>query len=147
LVWYSVSKSGSILVFDAQHGFGHVAARAAVLEAAEVALELGVFALRHAGHIGRVGTYAELAAERGLVFLSLTNVGDHAPLVASDGGTQARFGTNPVTMGFPPTQRNAAVALTFSSGALLGFEPPFLEDDAGQPIRGQASVSAHSSVD
>jgi uncharacterized oxidoreductase len=148
----TVSRSGSMLVFDAQHGFGQVAARAAVLEAAEVALELGVcvFALRHAGHIGRVGTYAELAAERGLVFLSLTNVGDHAPLVAPDGGTQARFGTNPVTMGFPPTQRNAAVVLDMATSTVaLGkvrvafnkgeeMAPGSLIDGQGEPTNDPA---------
>ena len=50
-----------------------------------------------------------------VVFSSWTNVGDHAPLVAPDGGVEARFGTNPVTMGMPATGRNPAVILDMAT--------------------------------
>ena len=59
--------SGAMLVFDAGQGYGQRAAREAVLAAVERAREHGVcvYSLRRASHIGRVGTYAELAAEAG----------------------------------------------------------------------------------
>ena len=50
-----------------------------------------------------------------VVFSSWTNVGDHAPLVAPDGGVEARFGTNPVTMGMPATGKNPAVILDMAT--------------------------------
>jgi uncharacterized oxidoreductase len=85
----TISDIGPMLVFDAGQGYGQVAARTACLAAIERAREYGVcvYALRRAAHIGRVGAYAELAAEAGYVYTSWTNVGDHAPLVAPDGET------------------------------------------------------------
>jgi uncharacterized oxidoreductase len=116
----TVSDTGPMLVFDAGQGYGQRAAREAVLLASERAKEYGVcvYTLRRASHIGRVGTYAELAAARGLVYTSWTNVGDHAPLVAPDGGTEPRFGTNPVTMGTPATGSNPPVILDMATSVV-----------------------------
>jgi uncharacterized oxidoreductase len=116
----TVSDTGPMLVFDAGQGYGQRAAREAVLLAAERAKEYGVcvYTLRRASHIGRVGTYAELAAEAGMVYASWTNVGDHEPLVAPDGGTAARFGTNPVTMGTPATGSNPPVILDMATSVV-----------------------------
>ena len=116
----TVSDTGPMLVFDAGQGYGQRAAHEALVIGAERAKLYGVcvYALRRASHVGRVGTYAEMAASRGLVYTSWTNVGDHAPLVAPDGGTQARFGTNPVTMGVPATRSNPAVILDMATSVV-----------------------------
>lgn len=81
-----------------------VAAREATLLACDVAAKHGVaiLMLKNAHHIGRVGTYAELAAEYGGLFTQLyTNGTGIAPLVAPFGGVEARLTTNPYTCGIP----------------------------------------------
>jgi len=60
----TVLDAGALLVIDAGRGFGQRMAADAVRRAIGRAKELGacVLALRNASHIGRIGTYAELAA-------------------------------------------------------------------------------------
>lgn len=148
-----VSDTGPMLVFDAGQGYGQRAAHEALLLGAERAEKYGVcvYALRRASHIGRVGTYAEAAAKRGLVYTSWTNVGDHAPLVAPDGGTQARFGTNPVTMGTPATKSNPAVILDMATSVValgkvrVNYNKK-LQMDKGALIDGEGEPTTDPSV-
>ena len=69
-----VGRSGPLLTVDSG-GFGMVAAREATLLAVETAKKEGVaiLMLRNCHHIGRVGTYAELAASHGLITTLYTN--------------------------------------------------------------------------
>ena len=76
-----VGQSGPLLTVDSggfdSGGFGMVAAREATLLAIETAKKQGVavLMLRNCHHIGRVGTYAELAASHGIITTLYTNVG------------------------------------------------------------------------
>jgi uncharacterized oxidoreductase len=56
--------------------------------------------LRNAGHIGRVGDWAEMAAAAGLVSIHLVNAAGSV-LVAPHGGVQRRFSTAPCCIGVP----------------------------------------------
>ena len=56
--------------------------------------------LRNCGHLGRVGDWAELAAEAGQVSLHFLNTSD-ALRVAPFGGSDRRLSTNPITIGVP----------------------------------------------
>ena len=60
----TVLDAGALLVVDARRGFGQRMTADAVRRAIARAKELGacVLALRNASHIGRIGTYGELAA-------------------------------------------------------------------------------------
>jgi hypothetical protein len=75
-----VGRSGPLLTVDSggfeSGGFGMVAAREATLLAVETAKKEGValLMLRNCHHIGRVGTYAELAASHGIITTLYTNV-------------------------------------------------------------------------
>jgi uncharacterized oxidoreductase len=62
-----VSDTGTISVWDAHAGYGQVVARQAVEWAIGAAKQHGVAVngLRNAHHIGRVGTYGEIAARAG----------------------------------------------------------------------------------
>jgi delta1-piperideine-2-carboxylate reductase len=51
-------------------------------------------------YTGMLSYYAEMAAKEGFVSMSASNAG---PWVAPQGGTQGRFGTNPLCFGFPTT--------------------------------------------
>jgi uncharacterized oxidoreductase len=58
-------------------------------------------ALRNSAHIGRIGTYAELATGEGCAFTAFVNVADHRDVAATFGATQPRLGTNPFCAAVP----------------------------------------------
>src|ERR1700728_3955523 len=59
----TVLDAGALLVIDARRGYGQRMAADAVRRAIARAKEIGacVLALRNASHVGRIGTYGELA--------------------------------------------------------------------------------------
>ncbi|MBM3629286.1 MAG: malate dehydrogenase, partial [Alphaproteobacteria bacterium] len=69
------SDSGAVATIDGEFGYGQVVGETMVEEGAARAARHGaaVVALRHAGHLGRIGGWAEMAAARGLVSLFFVN--------------------------------------------------------------------------
>ena len=112
-----VSDTGSIAVWDAHAGYGQVIARQAVEWAIGVARTNGVavHGLRNAHHIGRVGTYGEIAARAGMVSLHFVNVASGPPPVAPHRGREGRFLTNPVCIAIPGTASNEPILLDFAT--------------------------------
>src|SRR5690348_14463549 len=79
----TVLDGGAVTVLDGQYGFGQVVGPAATRFGVARAKELGsaTVALRRAGHLGRIGDFAGIAAEEGLISLHfVTMVG--GPIVA-----------------------------------------------------------------
>ncbi len=99
----TVLDAGALLVIDAKRGYGQKMAGDAVRRAIAKAKEHGacVLAFRNSAHIGRIGTYAELAISHGCAFTSFVNVADNHPQQATFGAAEARLGTNPFTCGVP----------------------------------------------
>lgn len=97
-----VTDGGSFLLLDGLFGFGQTVAPQAVRMGIERAKQHGiaVVGLRNAGHIGRVGAYAEMAIEAGLLSVHFVNVAGSV-LVAPFGGTERRFSTAPISVGVP----------------------------------------------
>jgi uncharacterized oxidoreductase len=97
-----VSDSGSLLILDGNYGYGQTVGPLAVQRGIDKASEHGVsiVALRHAGHLGRIGAFAETAAEAGQVSIHFVNVAGSV-LVAPFGGTERRMSTAPVAIGVP----------------------------------------------
>ncbi len=112
-----VSDTGTISVWDAHGGYGQVIARQAVEWAIEAARKHGVAVngLRNAHHIGRVGTYGEIAARAGMVALHFVNVASGSPGVAPFRGREGRFLTNPVCVAIPGTGANEPILLDFAT--------------------------------
>ena len=112
-----VDSGGAVLSVDGQNGFGQVVARKATTLGAERAKSTGValVALRGAFHIGRVGSYAEQAAARGIASVHFVNVVGHPPLVAPFRGSDARFATNPFCVAVPAAAGHPAVVLDFAT--------------------------------
>src|ERR1700743_3678708 len=112
-----VSNSGTISVWDAHAGYGQVIAKQAVEWAIEAARQHGVDVngVRHAHHIGRVGTYGEIAARAGMVGLHFVNVASGPPPVAPFRGREGRFLTNPVCIAIPGTASNEPILLDFAT--------------------------------
>lgn len=91
-----------IAVVDGKYGFGQTVAPQAVQIGIDKCLKNGLSAvtLRNAGHVGRVGDWAEMAAEAGLVSVHFVNASGSV-LVAPYGGVERRFSTAPYCVGVP----------------------------------------------
>lgn len=113
-----VVRDGAVLVLDAQRGLGQVAAARAV-DAVRARVGraggLGAVALRHAGHLGRIGAYVEALARDGFVALGFCSVPTRFHNVAWFGTREGRMGTNPIAYAFP-TSGDPVVA-DFSTSA------------------------------
>jgi uncharacterized oxidoreductase len=99
----TVLDAGALLVIDARRGYGQRMAADAVRQAIARAGELGacVLAFRNSSHIGRIGTYAELAASHGCAFTAFVNVADHHDVQATWQAAEPRLGTNPFCAAVP----------------------------------------------
>ena len=98
-----VLDAGALLVVDAKRGYGQRMAADAVRRAIAKARDFGacVLAFRNASHIGRIGTYAELATSQGCAFTAFVNVADHHDVQATYGAAEPRLGTNPFCTAVP----------------------------------------------
>ena len=108
-----LKESVSLALFDAQRALGQWSSRKALDWCLERAAASGIAAaaVRHSMHVGRLGHYAEIAAERG--FVSLTTVGSAGPgagTVAPFRGQRRFLGTNPWAFGVPADGRTPMVA-------------------------------------
>jgi uncharacterized oxidoreductase len=99
----TVLDAGALLVIDARRGYGQRMTADAVRRAIGKAKEHGacVLALRNSAHVGRIGTYAELATGEGCAFTAFVNVADHRDVAATFGAIEPRLGTNPFCAAVP----------------------------------------------
>ncbi|MBM3650045.1 MAG: malate/lactate/ureidoglycolate dehydrogenase [Alphaproteobacteria bacterium] len=91
-----------IAVVDGKYGFGQTVTPQAVQIGIDKCRRNGLAAvtLRNAGHVGRVGDWAEMAAEAGFVSVHFVNASGSV-LVAPYGGVERRFSTAPYCVGVP----------------------------------------------
>jgi LDH2 family malate/lactate/ureidoglycolate dehydrogenase len=95
-----VQDTPTTAVLDAHWAFGQIAARRAMEIAIEKAraCHLGAVALRNSAHVGRLGEYALMAVEHGMIgFLTCNS----SLLTAPYGGADRVFGTNPFAYAIP----------------------------------------------
>jgi uncharacterized oxidoreductase len=136
---------GALVALDGQAGYGQVIG----LEATDIAIARAkqhgvcVMALANAHHLCRIGQWAEQAVAAGLVSLSFVNVISRS-IVAPFGGSDARFGTNPCTIGIPLAGQPPFILDMATSGVAQGkvrvahnkgekLPPGLLLDDKGNP--------------
>jgi uncharacterized oxidoreductase len=97
-----VFDSPALAIVDGQRGFGQVvgeyAAKLGIAKAA--ASGIAMIGLRNCGHLGRLGDWAEMAADAGQVSLHFLNTSG-AQRVAPHGGSDRRLSTNPMAVGVP----------------------------------------------
>ena len=141
----TVFDGGAMLSLDGQAGYGQVIG----LEAMEIGIarvkEFGmcVMGLGRAHHLCRIGQWAEQAVAAGFISLHFTNVISRS-IVAPHGGADARFGTNPVTVGIPVPGEPPFILDMATSAVAQGkirvahnkgekVSPDWLIDDKGQP--------------
>lgn len=145
------------LIVDAGVSLGQPAARNAVEQAAAMAKAGGVAILNllDAHHIGRIGHYAEAAAEHGLISLFWVNVAGRPPIVAPHAAKEARFGTNPHAIGIPlpggePIILDFATSRMAHGKARVAFNkgeqvpPGYIIDGEGRPTTEPKHVFPHA---
>ena len=108
-----VRECPAAAVVDGKRTFGQVAASFALDVAIEKAEAAGVGAasIRRCNHIGRLGDYAEAAAERGYIALVTSgSAGPSSGHAAPFGGAARHLGTNPWSIGIPGKTTTPLVA-------------------------------------
>lgn len=133
-----VTDGGCFALLDGHFGFGQTVAPQAVELGIERALQHGiaVVGLRNAGHIGRVGDYAEKAIAAGLISVHFVNVAGSV-LVAPYGGTERRFSTAPFSVGVPLPGR--PLVLDFAT-SLVAEGKVLVASNGGKPLPPDALI-------
>ncbi len=96
-------ETPAVVVCDGQWGLGQVQAHRLLDRIKPKARALGLASgtARHVGHIGRLGEYAERAADEGLILIATVNNCGAGQRVAPPGGVAPRLGTNPLCAAIP----------------------------------------------
>ena len=96
-------ESPSHAVINGNWGFGQVIAKEAMLLAIRKARSsvVSTVSINNCNHIGRLGSYTMMAAEQGLIGITMVNAGGAALSVAPFGGIDRRLGTNPISIAVP----------------------------------------------
>ncbi len=129
-----VVDSPTHAVVDGNFGFGQTIGPLAVDLGIAKAKSNGmsIIALRHSGHIGRIGDWAERAAAQGLVSIHFVNV-SQGELVAPYGGVDRRFSTNPFCIGLPASGNEATLLLDFAT-SLVAEGKVLVASNGGKPV-------------
>ncbi len=140
-----VVESATHAVLDGNLGFGQTIGPAAVdLGIAKArAAGLAVVTLRNSGHIGRIGDWAERAAEAGLVSIHFVNVG-LGEIVAPFGGVDRRFGTNPLCIGVP--QPDGPPLLLDFATSIVAEGKVLVASNGGKPIPEDALIGSDGAL-
>jgi len=139
-----VREGPTTAVVDGHHGMGMVIARRAMQLAIDKAREFGMgsVAVRNSTHFGIAGYYAQMAANQGMIGLTVTNA---RPAVPPTFGVQPMLGTNPIAFAAPsndgfPFVLDGATSIT-QRGKIEAFAregKPVLEgyviDQQNQPL-------------
>jgi uncharacterized oxidoreductase len=98
-----VTDAGAVVVVDGGQGLGQVIAKEAIELGIQRARAHGVavVGVRNSGHMGRIGAWAEQAAEAGLASLHFVNTTGFGIQVAPFGGSDRRLSVNPIALGVP----------------------------------------------
>lgn len=150
-----VTDRGPMLLVDGAFGYGQVIG----LEAMGMAVEragrngLAVVSIRNAGHLGRIGAWAEQLADAGLVSFHFVNTSGFGILVAPHGGSDRRLSANPLAAGVPVSGRRPLILDIATSVIAEGkiqvmknkgdaLPPGMVVDGAGQPTTDPAAFYA-----
>ena len=137
-------ETGVLAIVDGDYGFGQTVGEQAVDLGVAKAREHGVAvtALKNAGHLGRIGDWAERAAESDCASIHMVNVRGSL-LVAPYGAIERRGSTSPFCAGVPrpgapPIVHDFATSVVAEGKAMVALH-------GGKPLPGDALVDADGS--
>ena len=128
-----VSENAAMAMIDGGFGFGQSIGEQAVAFGLEKARKNGcaIVALRNSAHVGRVGGWAEIAAEAGFVSIHFVNVAG-SMLVAPFGGVDRRMSTAPFCVGVP-LPGEPPIILDFAT-SLVAEGKVLVASNGGKPL-------------
>ena len=99
----TVERDGPVVQVDGRDGYGQLAGRAVVDALVEATREHGVATagVVDAAHLGRLGEWAERAAEAGVMVTVYSNTQGGTATVAPPGSATRTLSTNPIAAGVP----------------------------------------------
>jgi uncharacterized oxidoreductase len=138
-----VRESACHAVVDGQFGYGQVIGREAMALAVDKAHSVGMcaVAIRNAGHLGRIGAWAEQVAAAGLASIHFVNTSGFGILVAPFGGTDRRLSANPIAAG-APGPGGAPLVLDMSTSAIAEGKIQVAKN-RGEPLPPGCTIDAH----
>ena len=135
-------ETEALAIIDGDYGFGQTVGEQTVdLGVAKAARHgVAVTALRNAGHLGRIGDWAERAAESDCASIHMVNVRGSL-LVAPYGAVERRGSTSPFCAGVPrpgapPIIHDFATSVVAEGKAMVALH-------GGKPLPGDALIDAH----
>lgn len=151
-----VKDSLALLVVDGGFGYGQVIGRETMELASERARKAGLcaVAIRNAGHLGRIGAWAEQLAQAGLASVHFVNTSGFGILVAPHGGSDRRLSANPIAAG-APVEGCAPLILDIATSAVAegkiqlahsrreAIKPGLVVDGQGRPTTDPEVFYAH----
>jgi ureidoglycolate dehydrogenase (NAD+) len=111
-----IADHGATAVIDGRHTLGQIPGTRAMELAIAKAEEYGVgcVGVCHSHHYGTAAYYAQMAAAKGMVGMSMTNT---APLMPPLGGLKKVVGTNPISIAVP-SRRHFDVVLDMATSTV-----------------------------
>ncbi|EDQ6556895.1 Ldh family oxidoreductase [Salmonella enterica] len=145
-----LASEDHLLCFHAHNGFGQHAAKVAINAAIERAKAKGfcLLTLRHAHHLGRMGHFGQMASDKGLAMLAMSNVTGRPALVAPWGGAEARMTTNPFCFAWPFKGGRPAMLVDFATSSMALNKARVMSVEGKQAAPGQLiDADGYPSVD
>jgi uncharacterized oxidoreductase len=141
-----LAETSTHAVVDGLYGFGQTVGPQAVDLGISKAKQSGLclVALRHSGHIGRIGDWGERAADQGLVSIHFVNV-ENGELVAPFGGTSRRFSTNPFCVCIPGASGQPHLLLDFAT-SLVAEGKVLVASRGGKPLPQGALITVDGAL-
>ncbi|MBZ0261867.1 MAG: Ldh family oxidoreductase [Hyphomicrobiales bacterium] len=138
-----IKSQDGILQFDGQRGFGQFVVHDALMAAFEQRRKsnLVMVTVANSGHMGRIGTYGEMAAAKGFVFVGFVSVLDLEPVVAPFGAKAARLSTNPVCIAIPGSDGNTCFMLDMATSAVAMGKVRVARDE-GKKFKGKPLIDS-----
>jgi LDH2 family malate/lactate/ureidoglycolate dehydrogenase len=115
-------ETAATVLVDGNGGFGHTTTGFALESGISRARDAGVaaVAIRHCGHIGRLGAYTEEGARRGyIVLLCAGSAGKGVRSVVPFGAAAGGLGTNPWSIGIP-SETGEPLMMDFATAIIAG---------------------------
>jgi uncharacterized oxidoreductase len=115
-------ETPSTAVINGNWGFGFVMTERAMNLAIGKAVAQGGsgVTIRFQGHVGRLGAYAGMAADRGLIAMMMSDSGRGPKLTVPFGGSRALLGSNPICIAVPSSRHGAVILDMATSAVALG---------------------------
>ena len=114
-----VNESPTTAHIDGHWGLGFVVTEYAMNLAIDKARDQNVAAITvsHQSHVGRLGNYALMAAQQGMIVMITADSGAGPKAVAPFGGRSRRLGTNPICIAVP-SDTDAPILLDMATSAV-----------------------------